>query len=125
MEGNGSALVWNACDLYSRFRSVEQLQTLVQIFHANVSVAVLVGMLDGLDIRDYFETDSIVNNTDFQHIVISLYDLDDQMTFSLLWFQSVNNGIFHKGLDRQGISQESPCFGIWISQEILSSKRIC
>ena len=101
MEGNGSALVWNACDLYSRFRSVEQLQTLVQIFHANVSVAVLVGMLDGLDIRDYFETDSIVNNTDFQHIVISLYDLDDQMTFSLLWFQSVNNGIFHKGLDRK------------------------
>ena len=125
MEGNGSALVWNACDPDSRIRSVKQLQPLVQIFHANVSVAVLVGMLDGLDVRDHFETDSVVNNTDFQHIVIALYDLDDQMALSLLWFQSVNNCIFHKGLDRQGISQESTCSGIWISQEILSSKRIC
>ena len=28
-------------------------------------------------------------------------------------------------MERQGISQESTCSGIWMSQEILSSKRIC
>ncbi len=126
MEGNGGAFVWNACDPDARIRSVKQLQPFVQVFHADVGVAVLLGGGNGLNVRDHLKTDSIVYNTDFQLAVVSLYDLDDQMAFSLLGLQAVDNGVFRKGwMERQGISQESTCSGIWMSQEILSSKRIC
>ena len=99
VEGNGGAFVWNACDPDARIRSVKQLQPFVQVFHADVGVAVLLGGGNELNVRDHLKTDSIVYNTDFQLAVVSLYDLDDQMAFSLLGLQAVDNGVFRKGLD--------------------------
>ena len=126
MEGNGGAFVWNACDPDARIRSVKQLQPFVQVFHADVGVAVLLGGGNGLNVRDHLKTDSIVYNTDFQLAVVSLYDLDDQMAFPFLGSRPWTMAFSARGwMERQGISQESTCSGIWMSQEILSSKRIC
>lgn len=82
------------------FLSIEKTQPPVQIAQADVGVASFGIRGNAVDVRNRLKTDTIVQNIDFQLLLLT-DDVDSQFSASFLRFQTVDEGILHQGLDAE------------------------